>query len=329
MKTSYIKSHTDFSTYGDLIHDNLDVAIKDLIPELRSFDCSIADLTSRRYFDEMRSGRYYVYPMIVTEEYALTKELLLGIVSSRLKYSSIVSGDIIFGVPLALDLTNSSLDVNISTEEFKSCNVVFYIETEATKRGLALVIDAESGIVEEITVSSLIHKLCSIKDYTNELSIDEIIELVSIHLKLSIDEVIDKADRLYHSFRLSDDVKDLHLLAELGLLLMLEERNISIHNLSEDFRNDTLSFEADFEIRTDAYDNRTNESIENLDTHHIHIDRTMRYRVNIIRHGIEFSFRSYILDEAIQVRDKAFEFYYQNGRLPYSIEELDIQFNYS
>lgn len=325
MKASYIKSNTNSNAYGDLIHDNLDAVIKDLIPELRCFDRNIADLTSRRYFDEMSSGRYYIYPMVTRYEEELMNALLRGIISSAIKTHSISSGNLIFGAPSSLSLTSSSLDVNVETNEFKSCNIVFSIETETNKRGLALVIDAESGLVEEIAMSRLIQKLYSIKDYNNELSIDEIIELVSIRLKLPIDEVIDKTDSLYHSFRLSDNVKDRRLLAELGLLLMIEERNIIIHDLSKEFENDSLSFEADFEIMTNSSDDQFDELHLDVDMRHIHIDKNMRYRVCIIRHGVEFSFGSYILNEAIQVRDKTLKFYRTNDRLPISLEELDCQ----
>lgn len=324
MKTSYIKSNTNFNAYGDLIHDNLDAVIKDLVPELRCFDRNIADLTSRRYFDEMSSGRYYIYPMVTRYEEELMNALLQGIISSAIKTHSISSGNLIFGAPSSLSLTSSSLDVNVETNEFKSCNVVFSIETETNKRGLALVIDAESGLVEEITMSRLIQKLYSIKDYNDELSIDEIISLVSIRLKLSIDEVIDKTNGLYHSFRLSDNAKDRHLLAELGLLLMVEEQGVEIHELSEVFKNDSLSFEADFEIMTNSSDDQFDELHLNDDMSHIHVDRNMRYRVYIIRHGVEFSFGSYILNEAIQVRDKTLEFYRMNGRLPAGNEELGL-----
>lgn len=250
METSNNEYSINFSSYGKLIYDKLDSILKASIPELRFLKGNILDFTYEHYFEmELHPGHEYEFQMVSVREEEFRQLLFRGIVSSILQMNSISSGDLVFRVPSDLDLLDTSLVINVDEDE--DIELLFLkarIQANAINYCLALVVDAEAGIIEEITPDSLVNELSSIPEYNDELSIEEIAELVSNHIKMTYDELMSTANSLYDKYSLSDASRHRRFLAEFGLVLV-ESRGVKIHDALKDFDQNKFLYELDISIR--------------------------------------------------------------------------------
>lgn len=250
METSNDQYSINFSSYGKLIYDKLDPILKASILELRFLKDNILDFTYEHYFEmELHPGHEYKYQMVSVREEEFRQSLFRGVVSSILQKNSISSGDIVFRVPSDLDLLDTSLVINVDEDE--DVELLFIkarIHANAINYCLALVVDVEAGIIEEITPDSLANELHSIPEYSDALSIKEIAELVSNHIQITYDELMSSANSLYNKYSLSDASKHRIFLAEFGLML-IESRGVKIYDALKDFNQNKFLYEIDIAIK--------------------------------------------------------------------------------
>lgn len=250
METSNDQYSINFSSCGKLIYDKIDAILKASIPELKFLKDNILDFTYGHYFEmEFHPGHEYKYQMVSVREEEFRQSLFRGVVSSILQKNSISSGDIVFRVPSDLDLLDTSLTIDVDEDE--DVELLFLkaiIHAHAINYCLALVVDVEAGIIEEITPDSLANELRSIPEYNDELSIEEIAELVSNHIKITYDELMSTANSLYAKYSLSDTSKHRRFLAEFGLIL-IESRGVKIHDALKDFDQNNLLYEVDIALK--------------------------------------------------------------------------------